>query len=125
MAGGSRAKSFVVIVLLGTFAVLYLLLAWRAADLDAQVGDGDLRLAQAQFQVLQARRELSLLLSPAAAATLTSQSAQGNTAAEQDVISCPQLPPQESSPLLGLAGLEVAHSPSGPPQRLARSATLP
>lgn len=124
MADGSCAKSFVAIVSLGLFAVVYLLLAWRAADLDAQVGAGNLRISQAQFQVLQARRELSLLLSPAAAATLTSQPAQGNTVAEQDVIACPQLPPQESSPLLGLAGLEVAQAPPGP-QRPVRTATLP
>jgi hypothetical protein len=124
MAASSRAKGFAAIIALGMFAVTYLLLAWRAADLDAQVGTGNTRLAQAQFKVLQARRELSLLLSPAAAANLTSQPAQGNTAVERDVISCPQLPPQESSPLLGLAGLEVTQAPSGA-QHLTRTAALP
>lgn len=124
MAAGSRAQGFVAILILGMFAVAYLLLAWRAMDLDTQVGVGDQRLAQAQFEVLQARRELSLLLSPAVAANLTSQTASGNSAVPQDVIACPQLPPRESSPLLGLAGLEVAQASYGP-QRLARTATLP
>jgi hypothetical protein len=124
MAKGSRTKSFAVVFFCGTFAVVYLLLAWRASYLDTQVGEGEKRIAQAQFELLQARRELSLLLSPAAAATLTSQTAQGNAAVPQDTIACPQLPPQEPSPLLGLAGLEVAQAPPGP-QRLARTPTLP
>lgn len=119
MVGRTHARGFVTIGVLGLMALGYLVLAWRAADLDAQVGVMDHKLAKAKFEQMQARRELSLVLNPCAVPYQTADTLQRTLVVQQDVVPCPQLPPVESSVLAEVTGTSapaLAQRPRSQPE---------
>lgn len=104
-AGAALVAHYVLILGVGLCAVLYLVLSWRAVELDAQVGLLEEELGRARFEHLQARRELFAALSPEALGEGQPRLAPtGVGITEPEVIPMPPLPPAEPCILSEIGG---------------------
>jgi len=93
-----------VIVGVGVAALAYLCLLCRSGDLDAAGGRADQEIAQAKFELLQAKRELYSRLTPTAVGATPDDCQTPCKYTDAEVVATKPLPAVEACVIVELAG---------------------
>jgi len=107
-----RLRGHSIIAAIGLFALLYLALLTRAVSLDTQVGDIEEQIAQAEAELLLAKQDLYICLTPNALGIKPGDDRAPYICGAPEVVRTPPLPEMEPSLIVAVAGGMSSEEPS-------------